>query len=292
MGQLDGKIAVITGSTRGLGLATARAYLREGASVIISSRTALAVEAALAGLKSESAPVSGLACDVGDLAQVQALADHALAAFGGFDIWINNAGIAGPYGPTAAVPIADYRAVVETNILGTYYGSVVALRHFIPRGRGKLINLLGRGDHGPVAFQNTYAPSKAWVKSFTLALAKENKALSAISIFAFNPGLVETDMMSSPRAIAGYEARVKPLATVMRMWGQPPEIPAERAVWLASAATDGQTGKVVSMLSPRKVIGGALGELGRRLTRRAASERPLQVATVPPEFDVKITPDN
>ena len=73
----------------------------------------------------------------------------------------------------------------------------------------------------------------------------------------------------------------------MRMWGNPAEVPAERAVWLASAATDGQTGKVVSVLSRGKLIGGALGELGRRLSRRGAAERPMQVTTVPPEFEVK-----
>jgi glucose 1-dehydrogenase len=173
MGALEGKVAVINGSSKGLGLAIAQAYVREGAAVVLASRSSVALAEAAAACERQGARVSWQVTDVGDLEQVKALAEHAVKMFGKIDIWVNNAGYAGIYGPTAAIDPQDFERVVRTNILGEYYGSWVALQHFLAQGTGgKLINLLGRGDTGPVAFQNAYASSKAWVRNFTLALAK------------------------------------------------------------------------------------------------------------------------
>ena len=210
---------------------------------------------------------------------MQALTDRALKTFGRFDIWVNNAGLSAPYGPSIDVPIAKFETVLRTNIWGTYYGSRAALKHFLPRRTGKLINLLGRGDKQPVPLQNAYASSKAWIRNFTLALAKEYKN-SGVGVHAFNPGLVLTDMLDQVEAMAGYEERVRPLETVARMWGNPPEVPAERAVWLASSATDGRTGLEVRVLRPTVIVGGLLHELGRRLMRRPVPPSTMTVASV------------
>jgi glucose 1-dehydrogenase len=233
---LDGKVVVITGSTRGLGLATAAAMLDAGASVLVTSRSPQAVERALADLADGGRPVDGSACDVGELGQVEALLSFALQRFGRVDVWINNAGVSAPYGPTAHVSTDSFEQVVRTNILGTYHGSVVALRHLFPLHRGKLINLLGRGDRQPVPLQNAYASSKAWVRNFTLAVAREYRD-SGLGIFAFNPGLMFTSLIEGAEAVEGYEHRMRPLETVMRLWGQPPEVPAygvQYAWWAAS----------------------------------------------------------
>jgi len=280
MGILENKVAVITGSSRGLGLAIARAYAAEGAAVVITARSASTVEQSVALLRNEGFKASGITSDVSVLEQVQALADYARATFNGLDIWVNNAGVAGAYGPTADIPVTDYERVLKTNIFGTYYGSIVALKHFLPQQHGKLINLLGRGDSGPVKFQNAYAPSKAWVRSFTLALAQEY-ADKGIGIFAFNPGLVETDMMQQVSAIQGYESRLQPLKTIMRMWGNPPEVPAKKALWLASSATDGKTGLNVQVLRFPRIATGALKEGLRRLTGRNVEDLPLDVTSIP-----------
>jgi glucose 1-dehydrogenase len=287
MGSLSNKVAVITGGTRGLGLAIAQAYAREGAAVVIASRSVRSVDQAVHLLKQQGAQVEGMACDVSDKAQVEALADRAESTFGRFDIWVNNAGLGAPYGPSADVPADRFEAVLKTNIWGNYYGSISALQHFVPRGSGKLINLLGRGDSAPVPLQNAYASSKAWLKNFTLALAKEYKA-SGVGVYAFNPGLVLTDMLSNLEAIDGYETKMNPLRFVTRLWANPPEVPAQKAVWIASAATDGRTGLQVRVLTPRFMIAGLLREAGRRVTGRAEPIEPLQIKVVPSAIPAKI----
>lgn len=280
MGVLDGKVAVITGSTRGLGRALAERFAREGAAVVVSSRGQRAVDETVAALSQAGYRAVGRACDVGDLAQVEALAALAVETFGGFDIWVNNAGLSAPYGPTLDIAPADFETVVQTNILGTYYGSRVALAHFVAKGGGKLVNLLGRGYDRPVPFQNAYASSKAWLRGFTLALAKECKA-SGVGVFAFSPGMVDTDMLRSPAAIEGYETKMNPLRVVMRLWANPPEVPAEKALWLVSSATDGKTGLQVDVLGRPQIIAGLLREGWRRLTRRQAPPIELDITTVP-----------
>lgn len=267
-GTLRGKVAVITGSSRGLGYGIAELFAKEGASVVLSARSQRTLDEAVNALRAQGYAATGFVCDVGQLEQVQALAAHALETFGKIDIWINNAGVSGPYGPTELITPTDFERVVQTNILGTYYGSLVALHIFGGRG-GKLINLLGRGDSKPVKYQNAYASSKAWVKSFTRALAQEHKAQKNLSIIALNPGLVDTDMLRKLDAVQGYERKLNPLKTVIRMWAKPPQHPAETALRLASSATDGKTGLVVSVLTPRVIISGALRELRQRLTGQA-----------------------
>jgi NAD(P)-dependent dehydrogenase (short-subunit alcohol dehydrogenase family) len=278
MSILTGKVAVITGSTRGLGLAIAQAYARAGAAVIISSRTAPAVDAAVESFQSEGYRAAGLACDVADLAQVQAVRQLALDTFGGLDIWVNNAGMAGAYGPTLGVPAERYIKVIQTNIVGTYYGSIIAMQHFVGQGRGKLINMQGRGDRKPVPMQNAYAPSKTWVRSFTLALAKEYKK-SGVGVFAFNPGLVDTDMLRQIDVVPGHEQDVNPLRTVIRLWGNEPSAPAQKALWLASPATDGKTGLEVNVLTPGAAALGIVRAGLRQLTGRAGE--PVQLVIRP-----------
>ncbi|MFO0575472.1 MAG: SDR family oxidoreductase [Polyangia bacterium] len=278
--KLQGKVVVITGSTRGLGLAMAHAFAAQGARLVVSSRSADAVDEAVSALRAAGGQAAGHACDVAELGQVRALMDAARKTFGVPDVWINNAGLSAPYGPTVQVPPERFLKVLGTNVLGTYHGSLVALEQMVPRRRGKLINLLGRGDRRPVPKQNAYASSKAWIRSFTLALAAEHRG-SGVGVYAFNPGLVDTDLVRQPEAIAGFESEMAPLRTVLRLWANPPAVPAARALWLASAATDGKTGLEVSVLGPAQLLLGVAAEGLRRLLRRPAAEPELHVRTVP-----------
>lgn len=278
-GKLAGKTAVITGSTRGLGLAIAEAFAQEGAAVVISSRTETAVSQVVAQLTAKGYQANGLACDVTDMVQVEALVDYVVRENGRFHIWVNNAGLPSPYGPTLAIPSDWFVQVMESHIMGMYNGSRVAMRHFLAHDAGKLINVVGRGENGPVPMQNAYASSKAWLRSFTVALAKEY-ADTNVGVFCFSPGLVDTDMLRQVDVVPGYENTVQALKVLIPMWGNPPQVPAKKAVWLASAATDGKTGKIVRVFGPWRMLTGLLREGWQRVTRTKGDPIELTVTTV------------
>jgi len=286
MGILQDKIAVITGSTRGFGLAIARAYAREGASVVISSRSSNTVDEIVTELANIGVKAAGFPCDVRHLDQVQALADNTIQVFGHIDVWVNNAALSPPYGPTIHVPIDSFVNTTLANVLGTYYGSVVAMRYFLSRGSGKLINILGRGERSPQTMQNAYASSKAWMRSFTMALAKEYKD-SGVGVYAFNPGMMDTEMLQSVKVISGYEKRVEMLETIMAILSQPPEIPAEKAVWLASSATDKRTGLILREMSTVKIMRNFLREGANRLLKRPRRPIDVQITQIPAEFSIE-----
>jgi len=278
--RLEGKVAVVTGGSRGLGLAISRAFVRAGAAVAIASRSEEAVRRVAEELRAAGGQVIGVPTDVANLEAVQDLARQAVSKFGKLDVWVNNAGMSGPYGPTAALPVEDFTRALRTNIEGVYYGSLTAMRYFLAQKSGKLINILGRGDRNPVPYQNAYAPTKAWVRSFTLAMAKEYSDCG-VGVYALQPGLMLTDLVTEVEVVPGYEGRLQAFQTVLRMWANPPEVPAEKAVWLASSATDGQTGLEVRVLTPKRLLLGAVAELFRRLTKRPAQEIPIHIRQLP-----------
>ena len=281
MGTLDGKIAVITGSTRGIGLAIAEAYAREGAAVVISSRTQAAVDATVQRLQEAGYRAAGLACDVSQPEQVSALAALAVQTFGKVDIWFNNAGLETAYGPTMSYSAQDFTKVVQTNILGVYHGSRTALQLFLPQRSGKLINMVGKGYKGPAPYQNAYGSSKAWVLSFTKALAQEY-ADSGVDILNFSPGMVITDMLTQFDVVQGHEHRLKAFPAVLRILGRTPDYPARKAVWAASSATDGKTGLLVNSFSYLVGLQGLFKELTRLIARRPSDLPEIHMRSVPP----------
>ena len=278
---LKDKVAVITGGSRGLGLTIAQTYARAGAKVVIASRTLHTVDLAVDSLRKSGYQAAGFACDVADLQQVEALAQHAIQIFGRIDIWVNNAGLSAPYGPTAHIPSSDFLPIIQTNIIGTYNGSVVAMRHFLPQKSGKLINLLGRGDTGSIPLQNAYSSSKVWVRNFTKALAIEYKD-HGVDIFGFNPGLVKTEMLSNVQAVKGYEEKLNPLRFVTMLWGNEVDVPAAKALWLASSATDGKNGAMVTVLTKWMMLSRLIGLPFRKLLNRSTELLELNVTSVEP----------
>lgn len=269
---LEGKTAVITGASKGLGFAIAKALAEQGANVVLAARTEETLQSAVVELNNLGYQAKGVACDASKLEDMERLAHEAVSSFGHLDIWVNNAGISAPYGLTMSIAPQRIKRVVDTNIMGVYYGSHVAIHQFLSQGSGKLINLLGRGESGPVPYQNIYASSKAWVKNFTKALAREY-AGSGLQVMAFNPGLVITEMLTQVDAMAGFEEKVLPLNMVIRFWGNLPEQPAQKVVWMASSATDRKNGLVVNFLSFGRMMAGIFKEFWRWITR-APSKKP------------------
>lgn len=279
--RLKDKVAVITGGTRGLGRALGLAFAAEGARVVFSGRSARSLAPALAEFEKAGFQAHGWVADAGDLEQTAALAAQAFEVFGGLDIWVNNAGTQGVYGPTLDIDPSVIEQVVRTNVMGVYYGSRVAMRRFVEQGHGKLINIIGAGGRSSTPYQNALASSKAWVRSFSHALAAETKD-SGAGVYAYSPGIVLTDMLGDLRVVEGSEKRLERFPTIMRMWARPPEQVVEKAVWLASSATDGKTGLEVFNLTPFEMLAGAAREGLRMLLRKEPPGVDLKITTVPP----------
>ena len=191
------QVVVITGSTRGIGRGLAHEMLARGAAVVVSGRSAAAVDDAVRALGEdhEASRVAGVACDVTALDQVQALWDAALERFERVDVWINNAGMAGPMGKLWELDEGVLRAVVDTNVLGTALGCRVAVAGMLAQGGGAVWNMEGLGSDGrKVAGLATYGTTKAGVRYLTDALVGELKG-TAVRLGAIRPGMVVTDML-------------------------------------------------------------------------------------------------
>ncbi len=274
------KVAVVTGGSRGLGYAIAQELAKGGVCVVISSRNPSSVEQAVETMRAHGYRAAGLAGDVSSLEHHQHLSEFAIKEFGHLDIWINNAGTAGPYGPTLDVPVSDYMNVLTTNIHGVYYGSMTAMDIFTKQHSGKLINILGRGWNGPVAFQNAYAPTKVWIKNFTLALSEEYKE-SGVGVFAINPGMILTELLTSAQVIAGHEDKLKAFPMVIRVLANTADVPARKIAWLASDSTDGKTGKIYQVTNPGQILKNGLKILIYKILRKPLTPIDIQMHTVP-----------
>ena len=285
MDKLSGKVAVITGASRGLGKAIAMLFAQAGAKVVLSARSQKDIEQNAAELRADGHQAVSFACDVSDPAQLEALAHFAIQTYGRFDIWVNNAGIAGPYGATFDLAPDQFLGVLRTNMFGVYYGSRLAMRHFLPRKSGKLINILGAGSRKPAPNQNAYGSTKAWIRVFTLALAKEYKE-SGVGVFALQPGLMDTDLLTELVTFKEHEKRLTGFMPILvRAGGKKPEVAARKALWLASPATDGKTGLDVSVGSTLGFLLGFLREGLRNLFRFPVRPVEMNVKIIPSAFE-------
>ncbi|NPA06812.1 MAG: SDR family oxidoreductase [Chloroflexi bacterium] len=273
------QVVVITGAARGFGFALAQAFMRAGARVVISDLHADAVAQAVEALAAIG-PVRGWAADVRSLEQMRMLAQRTLQTWGRFDVWVNNAGLASPSGELVDMAPEDARRIWETNALGVFHGTKVALAHFLPRDQGTLVNIYGAGSflrpHSPAGL---YAASKAWITSFTRTLAKELRG-SGVRVIGFHPGVMPTAMLThvQVRGERGEE-RLRRVSWVLRALGRPPEVPARRLVELV--AHNRKPFVEYRMLRPWHVVMGFARVLWAR-RRGTYQDVPLTVEVLPP----------
>lgn len=194
------KHIVITGSTRGIGNGLAEAFLNLGCSVTISGREQADVDAATAKL-GESYPaerVLGQSCDVRQPDQIQTLWDQSKARFKKVDMWVNNAGIGSPKMATWETPADKVEQVIETNLLGTIYGAIIAVREMLTQGHGAIYIMEGMGSDGRMHTGLTYyGTSKYGLRYFTRSLTKETEG-TPIIVGSLQPGMVATDLITRP----------------------------------------------------------------------------------------------
>jgi NAD(P)-dependent dehydrogenase (short-subunit alcohol dehydrogenase family) len=231
--RFDGKVAVITGSTRGIGLAIARALARRGARVVISSESADDTARVTAELSAEGLNVTGVPCDVTDSAAQKALVDTVVKAHGRLDVLVCNAGITGRPGPLATVDFADYDRVMALNLRSMVALTQYALPHIAANAGGSLIlisSISGLRGNGAIG---AYALAKAGVAQLARNLAVE-WGPRGVRVNAISPGFIRTELSMPLLANKEFMARRMQM-TPLRRPGEVEEV-AGAAVFLASPA--------------------------------------------------------
>lgn len=248
---LAGRQALITGASQGLGLAIARAFLTNGASVFICGRDPAGLERAqteLAPLCGQGQEVAAQPADVSDPNEVGSLVTAATERFPGLSVLVNNAGVYGPKGSIWDVDWREWVRAIEINL----FGSVLAARALVPQlrrvGQGKIVQLSGGGATSPLPGLSAYAASKAAVVRFVETLALELREhrvdVNAIAPGALNTRLLDEVIAAGPDKVG--QAFHERALEQQRSGGTPLERGAELAVWLASSDSDGISGRLLS----------------------------------------------
>ena len=189
--QLSEQTIVITGASSGIGLVTARMAARQGARLVLAARSEDALRTLTDEIKAEGGEAVYVVADVGQEQDVRRIRDAALQYFGGFDTWVNNAGVS-IYGRLLDVSMEDHRQLFETNYWGLVHGSRVAAEHLRARG-GAIINIGSSLSDRAIPLQGTYCASKHAVKGYTDALRMELEEEGAlVSVTLIKPSAIDT----------------------------------------------------------------------------------------------------
>ena len=240
--DLSGKVALITGSTRGIGRSIAEEMARCGAKVVISSRKADACEAVAAELKAAGIEAIAVPCHVGRKEDLQRLVDTTLQTWGRIDVLVCNAATNPVYGPTSELTDDAWDKIMDTNVKGTFWLSTMVLPQMAERGEGAVIMLSSIAGLRGNTVIGTYGVSKAAEAALARNLAAE-WGPKGIRVNAIAPGLVRTDFA---KALLDDPERVRRAAekTPLRRIGEPVDI-AGLAVFLAAPASAYITGQVI-----------------------------------------------
>src|SRR3954470_24998591 len=227
--RLEGKVAVITGGARGIGLAIARAFVREGAAVAIADISREGADAAVVRLKQQGARALPTAVDVAESASVSAMMRSVVDAFGRVDLLVNNAGVGGNT-PFLELGLEEWNKIIGINLTGAFLVAQACAREMVKTGGGKIVNIASlsgqRGGNGRAAYGSAKAGLELLTKVMAVELSPHN-----INVNNIAPGAIETEMAKyahdeATRAAYNY-------LTPMTRYGTPEEI-ADAAVFLCS----------------------------------------------------------
>lgn len=237
--DLTDKVALITGGSRGIGLAIAEAYAAAGAKIAVASRKQEAVDEAAAAIRRAGGEALGVAAHTGDGAAVGALVERVIEHFGGIDILVNNAATNPHFGPFLSAEDSHWDKILDVNVKGYFRVAKACIPAMRARGGGKIINVASVAGLEPQPMMGVYCVSKAAVLMMTEVLAAE-VAADNIQVNAIAPGFIKTKfsqvLWSTPEL---HDRLVR--AVPQRRMAEPTEI-AGIAVYLASAASSFTTG--------------------------------------------------
>lgn len=208
--RLRGATVVIAGASSGIGRATALAFARHGAKVVVAARRADLLKEVAQQCEQSGGRALAVPTDVTDVDAVRALAREAEAAFGAIDVWINIAGT-GVFGPYHEADIALHRGTVEVNLFGAMHGAWAALPIFKRQGHGVLINMVSLGGWAPTPFAAAYTASKFGIRGLTASLRQELAADEDIHVCGVFPAMVDTPGFVHGANMSGHTLDPGPL---------------------------------------------------------------------------------
>ena len=240
--DLTGRVAIVTGGSRGLGLEMAAGLAEAGASLMLCARREEWLTPAIADLRGRGFTVDGMTCDVSNTADVQAVVDQTITAYGRLDILVNNAGVTWA-APAEDMPLDKWRKVIDTNLTGTFLFSQAAGREMLKSGYGRIINVASIA--GMIASVNgphyaAYAASKAGIMGLTRELAA-SWGRQGIRVNAIAPGYFHSRLADG--AIEMVEPELKATSPMGRV-GADDELKGV-VVFLAADASNYMTGQVL-----------------------------------------------
>ncbi len=238
---LNGKVAIVTGASRGIGQSIAETLAQAGAKVVIASRKQEELEKVAASIKEQGGEALPVAAHTGKKDTLIALVEKTVATYGQLDILVNNAATNPHFGPLLEAEDSLWMKTIEVNIMGNVWLCQAAVPHMRTAGGGKIVNIASIVGLNPGRFQGIYSATKAAIISLTKTLAMELGA-DNIQVNAIAPGLVQTKFAQVLWENASMMEVVQTRTPLGRI-GQPEEI-AALALWLASPASSFTTGGV------------------------------------------------
>jgi 3-oxoacyl-[acyl-carrier protein] reductase len=241
MALLEGKISLVTGASRGIGRAIAKALAAEGAQVVLGARDTAKLADAVAEITGAGGRAQALALDVADRSSVEAAMAQVLSAHGRLDHLVNNAGVARD-NLLLRMKDEEWQQVLATNLTGVFLCTQAALKPMVRQRSGRIVSITSVVGLGGNAGQANYAASKAGIVGFTKSVARE-VASRGITANAVAPGFIETDMTA---AMTDKAREAVASAIPMGRTGRPEDV-AGAVVFLVSAAAAYVTGQVLAV---------------------------------------------
>jgi NAD(P)-dependent dehydrogenase (short-subunit alcohol dehydrogenase family) len=242
--DLSGRVALVTGASRGIGRAIALALARHGAVVAVASRRLESCEAVAAEIRSQGGEASAHACHIGDPAAISAAVAAIEAERNRLDILVNNAATNPYYGPAIDMDLAAWQKTVDVNMRGYFWASIEAARRMRRQGKGAIVNVASVNAFRPMDGQACYSMTKAAIVNMTQGLAKEWAPLG-VRVNALVPGIVETRFAAAIHEDPKRRAQLERLVPMGRV-AQPEEL-AGAVIYLVSDAASYTTGSCLTV---------------------------------------------
>lgn len=243
MTKLNGKTAIITGASRGIGEATARELAKAGMNVVLAARSAGDIERIAAEIAETGGEALAVTCDVADFASVEALVGKSIEAFGSVDLLVNNAGVINPIARLSESDPEAWNAVMDINVKGVYHGIRGVLPVMERQGQGTIVNISSGAAYGPMEGWSHYCASKAAVLMLTRAVDKEYRD-HGIRAVGLSPGTVATQMQVDIKA-----SGINPVSQMDPSVHAPPEWIGQAIAWLAGEGADRYLGADLQLRS-------------------------------------------